>query len=82
MLCRKMLSAAHLERCTLDCQFLCFILVFSVPLHGKHSFLFTMIFIGNENIVAQEPGICKQIFHFASKSYTVTADKLFLPLHS
>ena len=58
-----MLSAAHMERCTFDCQFLCFVLVFSVLLHGKHPFRIIMYHISNEFIVAQILRIGKKIFH-------------------
>ena len=49
------LSIIPAERSTFDCQFLYFVLVLSVILHGKPSFL-----ISSKNIVAQRPGIGKQ----------------------
>lgn len=35
---KTILSAAHMECCPFDCQFLCSVPVFSVLLHVKHSF--------------------------------------------
>jgi hypothetical protein len=66
------LSIILAERCTFDCQFLYFVLISSILLHGRPSFPKSFYF-GNEYIVAQRLEIGKQKISPAPSEHSARA---------